>query len=293
MRRACWGAACLIVVGGADAQTASQLISPQTSPSPISVQAPSVGHRIALSDQDSATLRQALDAAQAGDVDRARSLQSGLTDGFARKLVLWAMADSAADRLSFFELDQARRDLWGWPRANRRQAAAEKQLEAQAMSPQATVDWFKGVDPATAEGAMALAAAYRGLGRTQDASKLIKHFWRDKVFESDAQRQMLARFADYLTVEDHIKRADMLLYGQQGPAARDMIALLPPEQKAVSEARMAYRAGSRSADLMVERLPSSLIDSPGLAFERARSLRRQGQGAQALALVKSFPASVP
>ena len=113
------------------------------------------------------------------------------------------------------------------------------------------------------------------------------------MFESDAQRQMLARFADYLTVEDHIKRADMLLYGQQGPAARDMIALLPPEQKAVSEARMAYRAGSRSADLMVERLPSSLIDSPGLAFERARSLRRQGQGAQALALVKSFPASVP
>ena len=277
-----------MLVGGADAQTASQLISSQISSGPVGVQAPPGGHRVVLSDQDSTTLKQALDAAQAGDVDRARAMQSGLTDGFARKLVLWAMADSSADRLTFFELDQARRDLWGWPRANRRQAAAEKQLEAQGMGPQATIDWFKGQDPITAEGAMALAGAYRATSRPNDAAKLIKHFWRDKVFESEPQRQMLSRFADMLTVEDHIARTDMLLYGQQGPAARDMVSLLPPDQRSLAQARMAYRAGGRGADV-----PSSLADSPGLAFERARALRRQGNAAQALSLVRYLPTSAP
>ena len=293
VRRACWGAACIVLVGGADAQTASQVISSQFSGGPAAVQAPPTARRAALSDQESATLREALDAAQGGNIDRARVLQASLTDPVARKLVLWAMADSAADRLSFFELDQARRDLWGWPRPMRRQAAAEKQLEAQAMSPQLTIDWFKGVDPITPEGAMALAAADRATGHTGDASKLIKHFWRDKVFEADAQRAMLARFADYLTVEDHIRRTDMLLYGQQGPAARDMLALLPPDQKAVAETRMAYRSGERGADLMLERLPPSLADSPGLVFERARYLRRRGESAQALALLHALPTTTP
>ena len=289
--KALLGTACLLLVGAADAQNLPQMLGGPAPPSAVAAPALSAPRR--LSEDELSLLRQGLDAAQAGDVGHARELRQDLTDPVARKLVLWAMADAAPERLSFFELDQARRDLWGWPRGGRRQAAAEKQLESQAMAPAATIEWFKGDDPTTPEGAMALAAAYRASGRAADAQTLIKHFWRDKVFEAEPQRQMLARFADILTVDDHVHRADMLLYGQQGPAAREMVALLPADQQTVAQVRMAYRSGSSHAELQMEQLPPSLQDDPGLTFERSRWLRRSGQVSAALGLVRNLPKTAP
>ena len=293
IRKAFLGASCLVLATAADAQVATQFLGAQ-GPGAAQVRAPALGGRGYLSEDDRATLRQAVDAAQAGDIDRARALQSGLSDPLARKLVLWAMADSSAERLSFFELDQARRDLWGWPRAGRRQVAAEKQLETQGMSPQAVIDWFKGQEPSSPEGAMALASAYRGKGDTDAARRLIRRFWREKTFEVDPQQQMLARFGDLLSVDDHVRRADMLLYGQQGPAARDLIALLPGDRQTVAQARMAYRSGAGGqGDQLLERLPANLADDPGLTFERVRYLRRQKQIPSALALIRNLPKDPP
>ncbi len=293
VRRGILGAVCFVLVGAADAQNLPPILGGAAPVATAAVEAPVVGSPRRLSEEELGLLRQGIDAAQAGDIGRARELRLDIADSTARKLVLWAMADAAPERLSFFELDQARRDLWGWPRAGKRQAAAERQIENQAMAPGAVIDWFKGEEPSTAEGAMALAAAYRAVGRGADAQALVKHVWRDKVFEVEPQRQMLARFPDYLTAEDHVRRADMLLYGQQGPAAREMIALLPSDQQAVAQARIAFRSGSSRAEVQMEQLPASLQDDPGLTFEHTRWLRRQGQGPSALGLLRNLPKVVP
>ena len=289
-RKASLVGACLILFGAANAQIAP----PSSSSVSAQSETPSLGYTPSPSADDMASLREALRAAQQGDVTRADSLRSGMSDPVARKLVLWALADSAGDRLPFFELDQARRDLWGWPRAGRRQAAAEKQLEAQSMPPQSTLDWFKGEQPQTPEGAMALAAADRALGRNDDAKALIRHFWRDVSFEAEPQRQMLARFGDLLTVDDHVRRADMLLYGQQGPAAREMVALLPADRQVMARARLALRQGAAGdAASLVQSLPPSLQDDPGLAFERAKYLLHQKDGVLALAMLPHLTKSPP
>ena len=285
VRKASLTMSCLIVVGVAEAQ-----VSPQAGGPFATVQTPSLGYTPSPSTDEMSTLREALRAAQTGDVSRADSLRGSLSDPVARKLVLWAMADSASTTLSFFELDQARRDLWGWPRASRRQAAAEKQLEAQSMAPAQVVAWFKGDQPQTAEGAMALASAYRALGRTNDAKALIRRFWREEVFEAEPQHQMLYRFGDLLTPDDHVRRADMLLYGSQGPATRDMIDLLPAEQQAVARARMALRNGDAGA---FGSLSPSQQDDPGIAFERARSLVRQKDGVLALSMLPRLTRTPP
>ena len=286
VRKASLAGACLIIFGVADAQ-----VPPQGGFSSVQVQTPPLGYTPSPSADDMSNFREALRAAETGDVSRADSLRAGLSDPVARKLVLWAMADSAGSSMSFFQLDQARRDLWGWPRSGRRQAAAEKQLEAQSMSPQAVIAWFKGDAPQTAEGAMALAAADRALGHIDDAKTLIKRFWREETFEADPQRQMLARFGDFLTTDDHVRRADNLLYGQQGPAARDMLVLLPPDQQALARARMGFRQGD--AGSATQSVPASLQDDPGLAFERAKYLVKQKDGVLALSLVGKLTGTPP
>ncbi|MDP3853546.1 lytic transglycosylase domain-containing protein [Phenylobacterium sp.] len=263
-------------------------------PRPLELtQTPQTAYRQPLSDADSAALRSALDAAKRADVTGARSAIGMIGDPIARKIATWALVDAAAESLSFFEVDQARRDLAGWPRGQRRLLASEKLLETSGQDPQRIIAWFGGGAPQSAEGAMALAAAYQATGKPQEAADLIRGFWRDKIFEAAPQKAMLTRFGAVLTPQDHIRRADIVLYGSQGPAARDMLPLLPPDHLALAETRIAFRAGSVNANDLAAALPADLLNHPGLAFERAAYYRKRNLETLALAQVRYFPVEVP
>ena len=245
-----------------------------------------------LSGAEAAQFRQAIDLARRGDVNGARAIIAGLNDPLARKTATWVLVDSNADSLGFRDVDAARRDLAGWPRPAKRQAAAERLIESSGLGPQQVAEWFSGAEPTTPQGAMALASAERMLGRSKEANQQIRRWWRDRSFDVEPQRAMLARFGDALTQEDHNHRADMLLYGSRGPAAREMIPLLPAELQAAALTRLALRAEARDASERFSALSPELAQSPGVAFERAAYLRRKGQDAQALALVANFPHEV-
>jgi soluble lytic murein transglycosylase len=268
------------------------LLDSVTKSTPLDTPAPSHPVSHPLSARDAALFRDAIEAARRGSVSSARETIAGMSDVLARKTAIWVLVDTNADSLGFYEVDNARRELASWPRVAKRQAAAERLLETSGKTPQQTLDWFAGAEPTTAQGAMALASAYRGLGRTAEATSLIKHWWRDKSCEADAQRTMLARFGDVLTQDDHVRRADILLYGSQGPAARDMIALLPASQQDAARARMALRSETRDANELVAALPAAVVQTPGVVFERAAYLRRKGLDSLALAQVQNFPHEV-
>jgi soluble lytic murein transglycosylase len=284
-------AGAIVLLGAtAQAQQAPGGDRPDNFPSPIELtQTPATAYRARLSDSDSTNLKSALDAARRGDVSAARAALPQISDPVARKIATWALVDANSEAMSFFELDQARRDLAGWPRAARRQTAAEKLLETSGQTPQQIVTWFGGADPVTPEGAMALASAWRATGKAQPAAELIRRFWRDRVFEATAQRAMLARFSEVLTPDDHVRRADVLLFGSQGPAAQDMLPLLPADQQQLALARMAMRQNAGNAESMADSLPAAVARSPGLAFERAAFYRRKGQDGLAILQLKSFP----
>jgi soluble lytic murein transglycosylase len=243
-----------------------------------------------LSADQLALLRQAIDAAQAGDTVRAASIRGSISDPLARRLVLWAMIDAAGSNLSFYELDPARTEMLGWPRAARRQAVTEKAMETAGLPPQRVIDWFGNQDPQTPEGAMALAAALQLAGRQADATTLIRRTWRERVFEAEPQVQMLTRFGALLTPDDHAARLDLLLYGPQGPAARALLPLVTPEVRALGEARIALRANRDDAAQLAALVPASLQGDKSLAYERARYFRRRGLDGIAATYAKNFPA---
>ncbi|OYX92756.1 MAG: lytic transglycosylase, partial [Caulobacter sp. 35-67-4] len=173
-----FGSAGLVLLGSVAGAQTSGPVPYQPSSTPSLVTTPPTAIPGTVSDVEAENLRMALAAAKSGDVSRARMAMSSLQDPVARKIALWALVDSSAEAMSFFELDSARRDLAGWPRAARRESAAEKQLSVSGLSPAQTIAWFGGGQPATAEGAMALASAYQASGRNQDAVDLIRRTWR-------------------------------------------------------------------------------------------------------------------
>lgn len=235
-----------------------------------------------------APINDALRAARAGDVSRAEAAAASLSDPIARKLVLWAEIDSAGSSLPLATLDGARASLAGWPRPARRQAAFERALETGGASPSFVIAAFAANPPDTAEGAMALATALEAQGQSGEAEVFIRGFWREKTFEADVQQRMLARFGRWFTLDDNQRRLDSLLYGQQGPAARAMIALVDPEGQAAAQARIAFRADSPDAPAQYDALSPAMRAAPGVVFERARFLLKRGMEAQAVQLVQGI-----
>ncbi|MGE5564682.1 MAG: lytic transglycosylase domain-containing protein [Parcubacteria group bacterium] len=284
------GGAVVLAYSVADAQTTGYYpyynSAPAVTPSPA--RPTGVTYSATLSASDQSALSQALTSARSGDADTALAARSMISNPVARKLATWAIAEYAPEQLSFTEIDTARKELAGWPRQDKRQAAAEKMLEMSGMDASRIVLWFGDTEPQTAQGAMALASAYRAVGRTADATALVKRFWREEPFDADVQQRFLARFGDILTVDDHIKRADMLLYGDQGPATYAIVGLLPEPYASMARVRMAFRSGSSNANDLFNTLPVAQQTNPGVAFERAAYWREQGLDSLALGLVPYF-----
>jgi soluble lytic murein transglycosylase len=293
--------AALLAASVATAQSPPGTIPPASQPNaptgaapPTAPYAAPVGvYAGSLSQQDTQSLTAALNAARAGDGSRIRGAMAGLYDPIARKIALWALVDSAPDSLTFQEADGARRDLAGWPRPSRRQGAAEKTLQFSGLAPGAVIAWFNGAEPQTIQGAVALASALKATGNAPASAELIRKAWRTMVFDEDTQESVLARFGNVLGPADHLVRADMLLYGTQGVAAQDMVRLLPPDQQAIAQARMAIRRGDPGSESFVAALPASAQNSPGLVYERVLRLRDSGQTGAALALVGYLPTDIP
>ena len=256
-----------------------------TGEAPQLVSTPQTAYRQPLSDTDAANLRNALSGTSAASI---RMAMDSIQDPLARKVATWALADRFPESLSFFEADAARRDLNGWPRGAKRQAAAEKLLETSGMAPDRIIAWFGGAAPETPEGAMALAGAFRASGREADARQLIRGWWREKVFDADPQRSMRARFGQYLTEDDHDRRANLLLYGPQGPAAKEMVASLTGDYRIVANARLALRGNSIMGNDLIAQMTPEQRQDPGLIYEQAAYFKRRGLDSSVRQLARGF-----
>lgn len=232
-------------------------------------------------------LAAALRAARAGDLEAERYV----SDPAARKVALWATVDVSGERLPFSILARARDELRGWPRETRRVAAAELALARAGRSPADVVAFFGTDRPTTAEGALTLADALQASGRADEARALVVRFWREELFDTEPQNRLLARYGGWLTAEDHAARLNTLLLGPQGPATRAVMDLVGADQRALAEARMAYRQGSARADELYAALPASVTADPGLAFERASYLRERNMTSSGFAQLARFPAA--
>lgn len=253
---------------------------------------PAAPRYTSISNADADALQELIGDARRGDVNGGRDAMARISEPSARRLGLWLLLDTNGPSMGFAEVDRSLRDMADWPRPARRRLAAERLIATSGLTPRQVIAWFGREAPATPEGVMALASALRGVGDNRAAADLIRRTWRGKPFDLDDQRAMMSRFGDVLSVDDHVRRADMLLFGAQGPAARDLIPLLPEDQQALAQARIAFRQKSPTALALANALPPSVAAAPGLAFEKAAHYRRAGLDQLARAELVRFPREV-
>ncbi|MEZ5826738.1 MAG: lytic transglycosylase domain-containing protein, partial [Geminicoccaceae bacterium] len=135
--------------------------------------------------------------------------------------------------------------------------------------------------PRTGSGHVALAIAWRDAGRGDMARDLIRHLWSHQELGDGLEDVILEMFGRELRREDHEARLDFLLWQRRGAAARRMFRHVSDGHRRLAEARLALQGMKGGVDGLIERIPRSLRDHPGLTFDRLRWRRRKGRDSEA------------
>jgi soluble lytic murein transglycosylase len=203
-------------------------------------------------------------------------------DPVAEKLVLYLRlrapgAATAAEIVNFMQRNP------DWPAQaileRRRQEAIASDPDDAAVLAQCTPA------PTLATAMLRCAEATANAGRTADANALARQAWTNAIDSATGEAAFLRRWGNIANNDDQWARFQRLAWLSDSAAAARQIARLDPPHQAAAEARLAARRDDPRTEALVASLPAALRDDPGLALDRARSMRRADHDADAAALL--------
>lgn len=213
--------------------------------------------------EDAAALARALEEVAARDW--AEAVKAARVSGpLAADIVEWhrlrAGEGSAVDYSAFL----ARRADWpGLPLLQRRGEGAV----AQEAAPRAVIAYFANRAPQTAEGSLALHAAYLATGDRAAADREAVRAWRNLPMSGAEQAEYLTRAGDLLGEHHGGRMVTALERGWLDDAER-LLPLTTPGTRAVAAARIALQDDRPGVDALIAAVPDYMTDSAGLALDR-------------------------
>lgn len=237
---------------------------------------------------ESLNFRRAMRAASNNEWDSVRGFRAGITSPAGRDLLLWRLSieDKKTD---FFALKDAVETLKGWPRHNKIRIEAEKKIDTSGMNAESIIKYFDQWPPLTGKGKLAFARALKANGFSEETQAQIRSAWRNNSLTRNDEREILKMFGDTLTPEDHMKRADTMIWARNRSAASRMLSRLHGKDKALATARYKLMRKTGGIDAAVRRVAKVDENDGGLLYERAYWRRRHGLGDEAVALVLRLP----
>jgi soluble lytic murein transglycosylase len=203
-----------------------------------------------------------------------------------RKLVLWMRLQSRDSGAPAAEIAAFALANPEWPA---QEALARRTEEALARDPSdpLALQWFVARAPRTLEGYQRLAEALARAGEEAKAAEVLRVGWAEAPGDALAEPAFLGRYGAQLGPDQHWRRFDRLsLAREPGSAARTM-PFLDPARQGIAAARLDYAADRADAD--TQGRAAAARGDAGLAFERARWLRRRDRDAEAAAAWEVAP----
>jgi soluble lytic murein transglycosylase len=229
-----------------------------------------------LSQQDHDLFTRAFDAASRGDWIAAKALADQGHDPIAHRLIQWRYLLDKNSGASFADISAFLRANPEWPARDTLFARAEKAMDP-TMDPHAIVAWFGDREPSTGIGRVRLGEAMVATGSITKGNEYIRQGWITGTFEQPDELAIAQRHGNLLTPEVDEKRLDQLLWAGDLTAARREISRVTSDVARLGQTRIALQSNAGAGLKMLDALPAGLRNDPGLTFDRARALRRQGR----------------
>lgn len=231
-----------------------------------------------------AAARQAIASAKRDHFEDASRLARQSHSKVLPRLVTWMAYVSGRSGAEFAQLAAFIHANPEWPMMSQMTKRAEESITAATPAAQ-VIAWFDSHPPTTADGGQAFARALFSAGREEQAVQVIRDTWVGQSFGAVQEKQYLNHFGEYLRYEDHWRRLDRLLWDRQETSVQRLIMKLDPGHRAVAQARLALQSGKANPEPLINAVPASLRDDPGLIYERVRWRRQKDLDDEALELL--------
>lgn len=212
-----------------------------------------------------------LEAVNDDDWSSARKIAKTISNPAAQTYVKWRRLRAGSAKwpeyLAFLK------DHPDWPGLPLLRRVGEQQIPPGRPTSEILAFFSKDL-PQTGTGALRLAEAFETTGHSKSAQDTIRLAWLTLPLNQTARERMLKSYPKTLS-KHHWARTDHLIWEGKFDQARAMLPLLSNGQRRLAEARIALRKGQARVGKMIDAIPKSLMDDPGLAYDRFRwRLRR-------------------
>ncbi len=230
-----------------------------------------------LSQGDRAALTQGIAAGERKDWGTLRELAYRAQDPTVRAILQWRYLLDRDSGATFAEIAGFIESRPNWPSPKTLQRNAELAIP-EGTSDADILAFFANREPESGEGKILFGVALYNSGRTDEGAVWIRRGYIEGGFSGGREAAIRQTYAGIIGADEDRRRLSSLIWeGNYGDATRVM-GFVGPGDRAVAEARMKLRAGTRGAERFVERVPQALRSDFGLNFDLGRFYRQREQG---------------
>ena len=191
-------------------------------------------------------------------------------------VVRWDRLRRESYRGSFAEYAGFLREYPDFPQSLLLRRLAEKAMTAD-VPPLDRLAYFQQFSPLSAAAKLRLAEALLAQGRRQEANDMARDAWDSAGLDADTEKALIEGFESALRPEDHLGRAERLLWNGQITAAGRLLPRLTMDRRLWMLARIATRGNSPDASARLNGVPDALRTDPGLLRDEALWHRRNNR----------------
>ncbi|WP_208975954.1 lytic transglycosylase domain-containing protein [Pseudovibrio exalbescens] len=236
-----------------------------------------------------AQLAAVLDDIDAGRINEALTARNRMPDNLDRRIVDWRLMVAGGPQVPTQNITQFAASAPHWPSPKIARTRAEASLAAANLPAGDIITAFGGTAPESLQGKIALAKANLAVGNNGAARKLIQPIWHKELLDRDMERDLASSFSRVLTREDYRARVEMYLYRDRTQGAERLIAKLSRDEQAYVKARIAQIRGNSNAEKLLNNLPRSMRNDPGVLFAKIEIARAKGDYLTAAKLLQQAP----
>ena len=221
---------------------------------------------------------------------KSQSLVDQSQSAVLQMISFWRQYQYDGKRGGFYRLRDFIRQNPDWPELHIIRQQLELTLNKDIPAKD-IIDWFNENAPRSVKGLDAYGRALKSTGQHDTLKTVMQDWWANTLMPRQDQKYIYSRYKSYIPLSAHVRRLDKLLFNKQYTNARAVARVLGKGYPALTEARIALAAQKGGVDQYIARVPTSLKNDPGLAYERLRWRRKKERNDSAMEILLNPPAA--
>ena len=219
---------------------------------------------IANATEEFKKLKEVISNADQGNWTKVDNIRLNLIRPEARDLADWLWL--RGEQGSFEECIEFLKKNSDWPGLKLLRKRCEQNIR-RGETPQKVINYFAEQKPQTGTGSLRYAEALINSERGFEAAKEIQRTWKSFDLTENEHKAYISR--NSLTVEGfNSVRLDSMLWQGFTDSASRMLPLVNKDMRVLARAKIALRENKPRVNALINLIPSTVKDDPGLAYER-------------------------